>query len=158
MHGKEGLLMNVQKLIEGLQILKIPVLYTEQYAKGLGETLPELKSLFNHDNPVEKMAFSCCDEQFFMSDLTRFHKKDVIIAGIEAHVCILQTVIDLLEKGYHPVVVEDCISSRKPHDKSIAIKRMRSEGAVITTYESVLFELQRVAGNASFKSISKLIK
>ena len=85
-------------------------------------------------------------------------KKNVIICGIESHVCVLQTVIDLIELGYQPVLVEDCISSRRLHDKEVAVMRARDEGAVITTYESLLFELTKAAGTDRFRQISKLVK
>jgi nicotinamidase-related amidase len=94
----------------------------------------------------------------FNAELERVDKEFFIIAGIETHVCVLQTAIDLLEAGYMPVVVEDCVSSRRPNDKMMAIERMRSEGAMITTYESILFELLRYSGTEQFKAISKLVK
>ncbi len=82
----------------------------------------------------------------------------MIIAGIETHVCVLQTTIDLISNGYRPVIVEDCVGSRKPNDKAMAIERMRKEGAYITTYESILFELLRYSGTDAFKKVSKLVK
>jgi nicotinamidase-related amidase len=82
----------------------------------------------------------------------------VILAGIETHVCVLQTCIDLIDNGFHPVVVEDCVGSRNPNDKNIAIRRMQQEGAMITTSESILFELLRFSGTEEFKKISKLVK
>jgi nicotinamidase-related amidase len=93
-----------------------------------------------------------------MMELASSGKDQVIITGIESHVCVLQTVIDLQQNGYHPVVVEDCISSRKPNDKKIAIERMRKEGVTITTYEAILFELLRYSGGETFKAISRLVK
>jgi nicotinamidase-related amidase len=93
-----------------------------------------------------------------MEELKRIGKRFVIVSGIEAHICVLQTVTGLLEAGYQPVVVEDCISSRKANDKAVAVERMRKEGALITTYESLLYELCRFAGTKEFKEILKLIK
>ncbi len=152
------LLRNVEILLEGLRILEIPILVTEQYRKGLGTTIaPVVEKLLKFD-PLEKMTFSCCDDSVFLSELKAIKRKNVIICGIESHVCVLQTTIDLMKKGYRPVVIEDCVSSRKPNDKTIAIERMRREGAIISTYESILFELARVSGNENFKSISKLVK
>ncbi|MBN1132318.1 MAG: hydrolase [Bacteroidales bacterium] len=155
---QELLVKNVQILLEGLQILGIPVLITEQYPKGLGPTLKEIELHLPQNSPIEKIAFSCCDEQAFLGALQRSGKKQVIICGIETHVCILQTVLDLLECSYLPVVIADCVSSRKIHDKEIALARMRQEGAVISSYESILFELTRIAGSDTFKTISKLVK
>jgi nicotinamidase-related amidase len=93
-----------------------------------------------------------------MQALTATGKKNIIIAGIETHVCVLQTVIDMIEKNYLTVVIEDCVSSRKLADKSVAIERMRQGGAYISTYESILFELARISGTPQFKEISKLVK
>ena len=107
---------------------------------------------------MEKMAFSCCDDPLIQHSLKVLSKKFVVIAGIEAHVCVLQTVLDLLDQGFFPVVVTDCISSRKHGDKLFALKRMQQSGAILTTSESILFELTRYAGNEIFKSISKLVK
>jgi nicotinamidase-related amidase len=149
---------NVEILIQGLNILKVPLMVTEQYSKGLGSTIPSVKNNFTAFKPIEKISFSCCDESRFLRELNLLNKKYIVLAGIEAHVCVLQTVIDLVESGYHPVLVEDCVSSRKEKDKMVAIDRMRREGAIITTYESVLLELCRVAGTETFKKISSLIK
>lgn len=158
MHDSELLLRNTQILIKGLQALNVPLLLTEQYTKGLGFTVPPVMDMLQETNPVEKTAFSCCDEASFVTNLHYLSKKFIIIAGIEAHVCVLQTAIDLKEKGYIPVIVEDCVSSRKPADKAIAMQRLIASGAIITTYESILFELCRYAGSDTFKTISKLVK
>jgi hypothetical protein len=154
----EQLTKNTEILIEGLKAIGIKILVTEQYTKGLGFTIEPLKSLLTDIKFVEKQAFSCCDEPRFFEELSLTGARTVVIAGIESHVCVLQTAIDLLANGYTPVIVEDCVSSRKPNDKSIAIERMRKEGAIITTYESLLFELLRESGTESFKKISKLVK
>lgn len=145
-------------LIKGLIALNIPIAASEQYTKGLGITIEKVINVLPAECRFEKIAFSCCDEPAFYQQILPKDKKYVIIAGVEAHVCVLQTVIDLLEAGYIPVVVEDCISSRKERDKSNALKRMIFSGAVISTCESILFELCRYAGSDSFKAVSKLVK
>ena len=154
----EKLMKNVPLLIEGAKVLGLPVFVTEQYVKGLGPTIPEIVACLNGIERIEKASFSCCDESRFMMELASSGKDQVIVTGIESHVCVLQTVIDLVQNGYHPIVVEDCISSRKPNDKAIAIERMRKEGVTITTYEAILFELLRYSGGETFKAISKLVK
>ena len=154
----EMLVRNVPILIEGMKTIGLPVFVTEQYVKGLGETIPTVARATEGIQRVEKMAFSCCDEPTFMEKLAVSGKEFVIITGIETHVCVLQTTIDLLANGFHPIVVEDCVSSRKLNDKAVAIERMRREGAIITTYESILFELLRYSGTETFKAISKLVK
>jgi nicotinamidase-related amidase len=146
------------KLIEGLQLLEVPLIVTQQYTKGLGPTVSPVRAKINDFNPIEKVSFSCCGEPVFMNELNNTGRKYVIICGIESHVCVLQTCLDLLANGKIPVIVEDCVSSRKTGDKKVAIERMRQEGAVITTLESILFELTGVAGTAVFKGISGLVK
>jgi hypothetical protein len=157
-HNHEQLTKNTEILIRGLKALDIEILATEQYTKGLGFTIAPLKSLLNDITFIEKQAFSCCDEPRFFETLNFIGPRNVIIAGIETHVCVMQTVIDLIETGFKPIVVEDCVSSRKPNDKQIALQRMQQEGAIITTVESLLFELLRHSGTETFKEISKLIK
>ena len=156
--GNEALAQNSGILIRGLQVLNIPVLVTEQYSKGLGPTIPPIQQLLTREQAIEKLAFSCCDDAAFMKQLSEMDKKFIVITGIESHVCVLQTTIDLLQHNYIPVVVEDCVSSRRLNDKQMAIFRMRKMGAVITTYESVLFELLRFSGTEEFKAISRLVK
>lgn len=157
-HQWEQTLQNCLKLIEGLQVLSIPMVVTQQYTRGLGPTDPSIVNKIRGFSHIEKITFSCCGEPVFKEKLTSLSKKKIIICGIESHVCVLQTCIDLLEAGYVPVVVEDCVSSRKLSDKVTAIERMRQEGARITTLESLLFELTGCAGTEIFKSISKIIK
>ena len=157
-HQNDALLNKVEILLEGWHILEIPVLATEQYKKGLGETLDAVRTRIPAWNAVEKKAFSCCDEPEFASSLVRSGKTNVIICGIETHVCVLQTTLDLLNTGYQPVVVTDAVSSRYPADKEVALGRMQKEGAILTTVESILFELARVSGTESFKAISRLVK
>lgn len=154
----EELIRNVEILLRGLSVLEVPLLLTEQYRKGLGETVSPVRESVKRYEPLEKLSFSCCDDPQFLGKLNSLNRKFVIICGIESHVCVLQTTIDLLEAGYLPVVIADCVSSRKLADKEIAIQRMRQEGAIISSYESVLFELARVSGTDTFKAISKLVK
>jgi len=156
--GKEELLRRCLILLEGLRLLEVPVSVTEQYPKGLGPTLPEIREALDPFSPTEKMAFSCCDEPAYRSTIDHSNRRTVIICGIETHVCVLQTVVDLLELGFHPVVVADCTGSRNTADRQVALERMRQEGAVVTTCESILFELARVSGTPLFKSISRLVK
>ena len=156
-HENEELLKNVVTLIKGMQALEVHVIVTEQYTKGLGPTVAAVAGVLGNNHRIEKSSFSCCGEPRFNLELATSGKENVIIAGIESHVCVLQTVIDLERQGYKPVVVEDCISSRNPGDKAVAIQRMRQEGAIVTTCESILFELLRNSGGEVFKAISKLV-
>lgn len=157
-YDNEVLTDKVSRLIKGLKVLGIEIIVTEQYSKGLGATIKPVQESLGDYKHLEKMSFSCCGLNDFDSKLSAAGKKYIIICGIESHVCVLQTVLDLLEKRFIPVLVEDCVSSRNPNDKKIAVKRMRAEGAIITTYESILFELLEVSGTEEFKAISKIVK
>jgi len=158
MDGGEAMLDRMKILLEGMQLLDIPCILTEQYPRGLGETLAPVRAALGADAPVQKMVFSCCDEPGFISSLEKTGRKTLIVCGIEAHVCVLQTVVDLCQTGYRPVVVADCIASRFSRDMEVALDRMKAEGATVTTTESLLFELLRQAGTDSFRAISRLIK
>lgn len=157
-HDNTTLEKNVQTLIQGLSVLEVPLMVTEQYKKGLGETIDSINSLVDKYFHSEKIAFSCCDEPTFMEHVETSKKRSVLIAGIESHICVLQTAIDLKERGFTPVVIEDCVASRNPENKRIAMKRLHQEGILVSSYESILFELCRFAGNDAFKAISKLVK
>ncbi len=157
-HEHQQLEKNLITLISGLKILDIPLIVTQQYTKGLGKTIPSVAKALGKYDPLEKLTFSCCADPDFMDTLSDLGKNQIILMGIETHVCVLQTAIDLLQRGYQPVIIEDCVSSRKLNDKQVAIERMRHHGMIISTYESILLELCLVAGTEQFKAISTLIK
>ncbi|MFW5695733.1 MAG: isochorismatase family protein [Alkalispirochaeta sp.] len=159
MYDADRVLTKIRTLIGGLAVLEVPILATEQYPKGLGPTVePVQDALGDQFTPIIKSAFSCCDEPAFSDRLGELGRRTVLIAGIEAHVCVLQTTLDLLESGYDPVVVLDATSSRNARDQEIAARRIEREGGRITSVESVLFEIARVSGTDQFKAISKLVK
>lgn len=158
MFEKEDLIKSCSTLIEGLLALNVPLMVTQQYTRGLGETVEEIKKLVSDFNYIEKRDFSCCDEPAVMEKLESLSAKNIIICGIEAHVCVLQTAVDLKAAGYNPVVVMDCVSSRMPQSIEMAKERFRHEGILMTSYESVLFELTRSSAAPEFKAISKLVK
>ena len=158
MFENELLLKNCSILINGLNELGIQLVVTQQYTKGLGETAREISDIISDFNYIEKRDFSCCDEPVFAEKLKNSGGENIIICGIESHVCVLQTAVDLKAAGYNPVVVMDCVSSRVPGSIEIARERFRFEGIMMTSYESVLFELTRSAAAPEFKVISKLVK
>ncbi|MFW5786045.1 MAG: hydrolase [bacterium] len=162
MRDGAALTENLQTLIRGLGILNVPIVVTEQYRKGLGETIEPVRSVLEETvgswDAFEKTAFSCCDEPAILRRIEESSRTVVIIAGIETHVCVLQTAMDLLAGGYTPVVVTDAVSSRKALDQDVALRRMESQGVVLTTTESVLFELTRYSRSDTFKAVSKLVK
>ena len=154
MANKEQLIRNSEILLKGLKILDVPMYITQQYTKGLGTSIKEITDAVEDDTYIDKISFTAYDA---VKDKIS-SKKYVIVCGIEAHICVLQTVIDLKAAGFVPVLVADCISSRKESDKQVAIERARQEGAIITTYESLLFELLKVAGTDTSKQIQRLIR
>lgn len=154
MNEKEQLIHNSEILLKGLKILDIPMYITQQYTKGLGMSIPEIQEAVETTEYIDKIAFTAYDAVKWKLR----GKKYVIVCGIEAHICVLQTVIDLKAAGFVPVLVADCISSRKESDKQVAIERARQEGAIVTTYESLLFELLKVAGTDTSKQIQRLIR
>ncbi len=158
MHDKEKLLGNVVKLIKGIKVMEIPIILTEQYPKGLGPTIPEIKELLPDIKPIEKVCFSCCDNEAFGKALESLKRKQVLITGIEAHICVYQTAMALAQVGYEVQVVSDCVSSREPENKTVALFRMGAAGISPTTTEMALFELLRVAQGDKFKQISNIVK
>ena len=154
MHEPEELIRRSKILLEGLKLLEVPMYITQQYTKGLGMTVDEIMEAAGTTEYIDKIAFTAYDSVKWKLR----GKKFVIVCGIEAHICVLQTVIDLKAAGYVPVLVADCVSSRRQSDKQVALERARQEGAIVTTYESLLFELLKVAGTDTSKAIQKLIR
>lgn len=157
MAEKEALLKKTVTLLKGLRELEIPITMTTQYARGLGLNVKEICEAIGSDTYFDKKSFSAFEVPEVQKELEK-GRVNVIICGIEAHVCVLQTIMDLSEAGYQPILVEDCVSSRDLHDKEMAVKRAAMEGALITTMESLLFELTQGAASPHFKQISALIK
>ncbi|MEE9904618.1 MAG: hydrolase [Chlorobium sp.] len=149
---------NIQKLIRACGILEVPVLYTEQYPKGLGATVSPLKELLGDLAPVEKITFSCCATEPFMKQLRLFNRNDILVAGMETHVCVYQTSVELLEFGYNVHLVTDAVSSRTPENRDIGIRCIEKAGGSLTSTEMAIFELLRIAEGERFKAISKIVK
>ena len=158
MHERDQLFKHIQALIKAAKILNIPIFNTEQAPEKIGVTIPEVKNFLVDEQPIHKAAFSCAAEPAFMSALKRSMKKQVIIIGIETHVCVFQTVADLLTKQYMVHVVADAVSSRTGANKEIALERMKSMGAVITSTEMIVTELLRTSEHPKFKKILSLIR
>ncbi len=158
MPEKEKLLGNVLKLIRGALVLEIPIIVTEQYPQGLGPTLPEIKELLPDLKPVEKTSFSCCDEAGFVRALRALRRKQVLLAGIEAHICVYQTACALAHIGYAVQVVADGVASRNSKNQLVTLYRLGEAGIPPTTVEMALFELLRAAQGDKFKQISAIVK
>jgi nicotinamidase-related amidase len=145
--------------VKGLTLLRVPLLVTEQYPKGLGHTAAEIKAVLPQDlEIIEKSTFSSCGSQSFQTQLERAHIKQVLVAGIEAHICVNQTVHDLLASGFQVHLLTDCITSRKQTDKTVALEKMQLSGAIPSSLEMALFELMRDSKHEQFKAIQGLIK
>jgi nicotinamidase-related amidase len=149
---------NIGILLESASELNIPVLVTEQYVKGLGATLPELKEKAATAPNFEKMTFSCCGSADFVNALKATGRTQVIITGMETHVCVLQTVIELRDAGFDVHIVKDAVMSRSKQNWRTAVQSMTLAGAIPTCTESVLFQLLKVAGTDEFKKLSKLVR
>ncbi|HEX9020704.1 MAG TPA: hydrolase [Nitrospirota bacterium] len=158
MKDRERVVRNCLHLIGLAKMIRLPVVVTEQYPKGLGRIVPELQSMIPDYRPIEKTAFNCCGEPAFVSELKRLGRKKIIITGMETHVCVLQTTAGLLQDGFVTHVVEDAVCSRTEENRKIGIEFMRDAGAVITGTETVLFQLLKVAGTEEFRKISQRIK
>jgi nicotinamidase-related amidase len=152
------LVKNTGILLDCAAEMNIPVLVTEQYVKGLGATLSVLKEKAVTAPCFEKMAFSCCGSSGFVAALKATGRTQVIVTGMETHVCVLQTVLELREAGFDVHVVKDAVMSRSKQNWQTAIQAMTLAGAVPTCTESVLFQLLRLAGTDEFKKLSKLVR
>lgn len=157
-HNHEELLKNMNILVDGLKLFNLPFIVNEQYPKGLGSTLKELQDKVSEFTAQEKLTFSCCKQDLTKQKLLKSKKNTAIVFGIETHICVMQTCLDLLANNISPVLVVDCCGSRKQKDHDIAIMRMTQAGVIPITYEALLFEICQASGSSLFKSISNLIK
>jgi nicotinamidase-related amidase len=155
MEEREKVVKNTNHLIELANTFGIPVIVTEQYPKGLGHTVPEIRL---PSQAIEKLTFDCCGEDKFLDAMDSLGRQKAIVVGMETHVCVLQTVLSLIRKGYVVHAVSDAICSRNAENKKTALDMMAAAGAVVTCTESVLFLVMKVAGTEEFKKISKMIR
>jgi nicotinamidase-related amidase len=159
MHQKETLFANLERMIKGAQVLDMPIIWTEQVPDKLGETTPEIgKLLLESARPISKVSFSCCGNEPFMAQLKTLHRQQILLTGIETHICVYQTALDLLNLGYEVEVVADAVSSRIAENKQLGLERMKEAGARLTSAEMALFELLRAAEGPQFKAITKIVK
>lgn len=157
-HDNAAIVDKTVILAKGLQEFSVPMAFSQQYTKGLGETVSPVTEAIADFSYLEKTSFSCCECDEFADWIMKTNKQNVLVCGVEAHICVMQTVLDLLDAGLRVFVVADCVGSRNPYDKEIGLKRMEKEGAYLTTCEGALFELTGGAKSPQFKTISKLVK
>jgi nicotinamidase-related amidase len=157
---KERLVRNVQLLIRLAGILKIPALVTTQYAKGLGNTVPEIASMLPDNPPIDKLMFSCFGSDAFCSLLKRLpgQRTTVLLCGMETHICVMQTALGALREGYLVHVACDAVSSRTELNWRIGLDRMRSAGAILSSTEMIIYELLRASGAPAFKELLPYLK
>ena len=158
MAEKEKVEKNIIKLASGLNVFEVPKLVTTQYARGLGVTTDEVAEAFGDFNEIDKTTFSAYKSEEFKNALWESGRKTVIMAGIETHICVEQTTLDLLEAGYKVVVAADCMRSRDLENHSISVAKMAAAGATVTCTESILYELLGGAKAPEFKAISAIVK
>ena len=158
MQNPDRVIKNTIKLIDGFKILNTPIYFTEQYPKGLGETETNIKTALGEAEAIQKLSFSCSGAGYLFDELKENGITQVVVTGIETHVCVQQTVLDLLANGFQVNLAADAVSSRNSFDYETALNRMRQNGTEITTTEAILFELLEVCGTDEFKNISKIVK
>jgi nicotinamidase-related amidase len=158
MFQKDELFEALQKLVGGARLLDLPVLWNEQNPEKLGPTVPQVRDALEGLTPLPKMSFSCCWNDRFMKDLQSTGRGQVLLAGIETHVCIYQTALDLMELGYQVHVVADAVSSRSAFNKGIGLQAIRDAGGNLTSVEMVLFALVRTAAAPEFREMARILK
>ncbi|MCK8825809.1 hydrolase [Fuchsiella alkaliacetigena] len=158
MYEQDLLFENLEKVIKGAQILDLPIIWLEQYPQGLGETISEVAELFEDSQPIAKTSFSACGNQEFKQRLESLGSQNLLVVGIETHICVYQTVRDLLDLDYGVQVLSDAVSSRKLSDKKVGLARMGDLGAELSSTEMALFELLEVGVGEQFKQILELVK
>lgn len=157
MDGRDELLDNLARLIKGASVLDVPVICTEQNPGGLGPTVGELSGLIS-STAIPKLSFSCCGEQRFTDALIKLGRRHILVSGIEAHICVYQTTVELIQLGYDVHVVADAVSSRTACNRDIGLRKATDAGAVLTSAETALFELLKVAEGDKFKAVLDIVK
>ncbi|WP_022668402.1 hydrolase [Desulfospira joergensenii] len=158
MYEKERLFTSLETLVKGMKILGVPIIWMEQIPSKLGPTIDSLSKIMEKERPIEKNSFSCCGEPEFMDRLNGLGRNQVLISGIETHICVFQTAFDLLEKGCEVQVVSDCVGSRTLENKEIGLNRIVQSGGQLTCLEMVFFELMKKAQGDAFKQIVAFLK
>ncbi|MBT3200286.1 MAG: hydrolase [Phycisphaerales bacterium] len=156
-HDKQSCYDNIVRMIQAAEVLGIDVICTEQCPEKLGTTIPEISEHLNV-TPISKVAFSCCGQDEFVEALKRTGRSQVILAGIETHICVYQTARDLQNSGYEVFVLIDAVSSRTEANRKLGLERMQQAGATLTSVEMALFEMLGAAEGDQFKKIARIVK
>ena len=158
MHNKDAFFENVVRMVKGAKVLGIPILWNEQLPDKLGSTIPQVREALSGMQPLAKNTFSCCGNPQFMAALRAAKRTQVLLVGMESHVCVYQTAVDLLQFGYEVYVVADTVSSRTAENCQIGIDKIRDAGGQVTSVETALFEMLHVAEGDEFKQIIQIVK
>jgi nicotinamidase-related amidase len=158
MYDKENLFANTVKLIKGFKVFNLPIILTEQIPQKLGQTIPVISQELNGIVPIAKKTFSCWDDRNFTEQLEGLRRRHIVLTGIESHICVYQTALDLIQNRYNVYLATDAVSSRTPGNRQVGISAIKSAGAHLTSTEMVLFELLRTATDPKFKDIFKIVK
>lgn len=159
MSNSEKCLAKVRLLANALTLMNVPVIVTEQYPKGLGATVDAVREVLGENTPfIEKSAFSCCGADEFNNKIIEADRKNIILCGVESHVCVLQTAVALLNKGYDVTLAADAASSRCENDKELALSYLRHKGVSVLSTESIIFALLKDSKHPAFKAVSALLK
>jgi nicotinamidase-related amidase len=158
-HEMERVVKRTKVLIEAAKLLEVPVVVSQQYPQGLGETVATIRDTLEETTAIhDKTTFSCCQDDALQKELQKHDRHQVILAGIETHVCVAQTAFDLLASGRQPYIAVDAVSSRKPTDADVALKRLFKAGVISTTTEAAIMEMTVNSQHPAFRELSKLIK
>ena len=155
---RERVARNVIMLIHLAKLFNLPLLLTEQHSKWLGSTVLEIREVLPEHKPIEKIDFNCCAVDLFNSSLDGLGLKNIILTGVESHICIMQTCMGLIDKGYQVHVPQDAVGSRREENRQVGLELMRGAGAVITSTETVIYQILQRAGTKEFREMLKLVK
>ncbi len=158
MYEREALLRKLLQMVQGARELGLPIVWSEQYPEGMGTTVPEVTELLSGLHPIAKRTFSCCAHPPLLDAIRKPGRTQAVLVGIESHVCVYQTAIDLLARGFEVEVVADCVSSRSAENRQIGIDRIRQAGGRVTSVEMAIFEMLHAAEGPHFKPLLKMVK
>lgn len=158
MRHRERVIDNIIKLLRLSKLFTLPVILTEQYPRMLGSTLKEIKENLPSYDPIQKMVFDCCQVEYFKNCLESGGITTIILAGVESHVCVFQTCVSLLERGFNVHVPQDAVDSRAEENWRVGLELMKKAGAVISSTETIIFQILKIAGTKEFKEMLKIIK
>ncbi len=159
MHNKDEMFAGLQRIIKGAKVLNLPIIWMEQVPEKLGSTTPAMAELLQDvAQPTRKSSFSCCGNTLFLKQLQATGRRQILVTGIETHICVYQTAVDLLADDYEVQLVIDAVSSRTEQNRQLGIERIKAAGATLTSTEMALFEMLRVAEGLQFKEITRIVK